>query len=192
MRLKAGRKLTAGQERFVTEYLVDLNATQAAKRAGYSPRTAEWQGPILLRKPHVAAAIQARMDKRAERVDITADNVLAEIAKLAFSNTQNIFDSEGRLVPIHQLPKEVAASISSVKVVTKKIPGTDPVEVENVAEIKFWDKNKSLENLGRHLKLFNDVGSKNNPLTLADLTEDQLLERIAKRRKELGINDEQG
>jgi len=76
------KKLTNKQSMFVKEYLIDLNATQAAIRAGYSKRTAEWQGPQLLGKAHVSAAIQVEMDKRSARVEITADDVLTGIQRV--------------------------------------------------------------------------------------------------------------
>ena len=77
------RPLTPKQDMFVREYLIDLNATQAAIRAGYSAKTAEEQGYQLLRKTSVHAAIQAGMNKRAEKAIITADEVLANIRRLA-------------------------------------------------------------------------------------------------------------
>lgn len=77
------RPLTPKQEMFVREYLIDLNATQAAIRAGYSAKTAMEQGHQLLHKTSVKAAIQAGMDKRAQKATITADEILANIKRLA-------------------------------------------------------------------------------------------------------------
>lgn len=77
------KPLNPKQRCFVQEYLVDLNATQAAIRAGYSGKTAEWIGPQLLGKTHVAEAIRAEMDQRARRTGITADKVLANIERIA-------------------------------------------------------------------------------------------------------------
>ena len=141
-------KLTAKQQMFVKEYLVDLNATQAAIRAGYSAKTAEWIGPQLLGKTHVATAIQAAMDERSARVEITADRVLQEIAKLAFSNLQDFYNENGALKEIHELPRDVAAALSSVKV--------NLTEACAVQEVKLHDKKGSLELLGKHLILFTD------------------------------------
>lgn len=78
--------LTPKQKRFVDEYLIDLNATQAAIRAGYSKRTAEWIGPQLLGKTHVSEAVTERMRARELRTEITQDRVLQELAKIAFSD----------------------------------------------------------------------------------------------------------
>ena len=187
------RVINPNQERFRQEYLVDLNATQAAIRAGYSEKSAPWIGPQLLKKPHIAAAIQADMDKRSEKTDITKEKVLKEIARLSFADLRHMFDEHGRLLPIHMLPPDISASISSIKVKTTRIPGTDPVEVENIAEIKLWDKRGSLELLGKHLKLFNEVGSAENPLSVqVEMTAVQRAARLsailieAKKRAEEG------
>ena len=84
------RELTGKQKRFVEEYLCDLNATQAAIRAGYSAKTAEWIGPQLLQKTHVAAAIQEAMNKRSVRTEITADRVLREVSHMALYDPADI------------------------------------------------------------------------------------------------------
>jgi len=76
------RKLTPKQERFVEEYIVDLNATQAAIRAGYSPKTAEQQGYQLLQNTSVQAGIQQAMDERSKRTDVDADYVVTELRKV--------------------------------------------------------------------------------------------------------------
>lgn len=150
------RGLTPKQQMFVAEYLKDLNATQAVIRAGYSKRTAEVQGPRLLGNVRVAAAVQKAMDARSNRIEIKADAVLQEIAKLAFSDPGELFDARGRLRPIKDLPDHVRRSISSVEVVTSRAPGGEPEDVEHTAKIRFWDKRGSLELLGKHLKLFTD------------------------------------
>lgn len=85
-------ELTPKQARFVDEYLIDLNATQAAIRAGYSAKTADVQGPRLLGNVGVATAIAERQDARAERTGITSERVLAELAKIGFANIADVTD----------------------------------------------------------------------------------------------------
>lgn len=148
--------MTPKQQAFVREYLIDLNATQAAIRAGYSAKTAGQIGPELLGKTKIRDAIQEEMDRRGRRIEINADKVLGEIAKLSFADIRKIFTEDGRLLPAHMLPDDIAASISSIEVVTTRVPGSEPVEVEHTSKIKFWDKRGSLELLGKHLKLFSD------------------------------------
>ena len=79
-------ELTPKQRAFVREYLIDLNATQAAIRAGYSEKAARSVAAENLTKPNIASAIDAAMKLRAERTDITADRVLKELAKIGFAD----------------------------------------------------------------------------------------------------------
>ena len=148
--------MTPKQSAFVAEYLVDMNATQAALRAGYSHKTAAKIGHELTTKPAILMAINQEIEARSKRTQISADNVIAELGRIAFSDIRKLFDSEGRLLPMHMLPHEVAASVSSVEVVTTRIPGSDPVEVQYTVRIKLWSKVESLELLGKHMKLFTD------------------------------------
>lgn len=144
-------KLTPKQARFVQEYLIDLDATKAATRAGYSARTAKQQGHVLLQKPHVQAAVKAATDARSERTGITADRVLQELARLGFSDLRRAFDEKGNLKRPEEWDDDTAAAIASVEVVTRSIGDG---EVEQVHKIKVWDKNSALEKLGKHLKMF--------------------------------------
>lgn len=142
------RELTPKQQMFCKEYLIDLNATRSAIRAGYSEKTASRIGPELLGKTWISSAIQAQMDKRAAKIEITAEKVLQEIAKMAFANVQDLYDEHGILKPISELPRDVAAAVQSVKV--------NMTEACAVQEVKLWDKKGSLELLGKHLVLFTD------------------------------------
>jgi phage terminase small subunit len=89
--------LTPKQQTFVDEYLVDLNATQAAIRAGYSKKTARSQGERMLTNVDVAAAIQKGFQKRSEKTQITAEKVLLELAVIAFADLQQLADMGGRI-----------------------------------------------------------------------------------------------
>jgi phage terminase small subunit len=153
---KVSKPLTPKQEQFCREYLIDLNGTQAAIRAGYSEKTANEQAARLLANVSVRSLIDELKAGRAERTEITSDRVLKEIGRLAFADIRSVFDESGQLLPVHMLPSEVAASIASIEVVTSKVPGGESVDVEHTAKIKFWDKRGSLELLGRHLKMFTD------------------------------------
>lgn len=150
------RKITPKQSAFVQEYLVDMNATQAALRAGYSQKTAAKIGHELLRKSAIVEAINRAMASRAERTQVTADRVLTELGHIGFSNIKNLFDKDGNLLPMHMLPDDVAASVASVDVVTSRIPGSDPAEVQHTVKIKLWSKPEALGLLGKHQKLFTD------------------------------------
>jgi phage terminase small subunit len=137
------------QLKFVEEYLVDLNATQAAIRAGYAAQSAGQYGHDLLRKPHVQAAIEAEQKKLTQESGVTHRKLIEEAARLAFSDIRKVFTKDGALVAIHELDDATAAAISSVKVVTT---GRGE-EVEYVREIRLWDKNSAIEKLIKHLGL---------------------------------------
>ena len=140
-------KLTAKQQRFVDEYLIDLNATQAAIRAGYSAKTAEQQASRLLTNVKVQQEIAERMAERSKRTGINQDRVLQEIAKLALVNIDDVVDLQtGRVRPTAS--KEDLACIQSIKI--------KPTEFGEEREIKFYDKKGSLELAGKHLGMFKD------------------------------------
>lgn len=148
--------LTAKQARFVEEYLVDLNATQAAIRAGYSERTAGSQAFDLLQKPEIQAAVTAAQAKRSQRTEITQDRVLHELAKLGFGDISEIFSEDGSLMHPKKMGPDAAARIASIEVIVRPVPGTQGQQVEHVAKVKAWDKVAALTQIGRHLGMFVD------------------------------------
>jgi phage terminase small subunit len=156
-RRKTRSGLTDRQSVFVSEYLVDLNAKQAAIRAGYSLKYAKLQACQLLRHPKVSEEIQKAMDKRAKRTEITADRVLQELAAIAFSDIRKLYGEDGKLLPPHLLPDDIAPVLAAVKVVSERFVNDEENPYhERTVEAKVWDKLKSLELLGKHLKLFTD------------------------------------
>lgn len=160
--------LNPKQAQFVREYLIDLNATQAAKRAGYSEKTAYAQGQRLLKHAEVAAALSEAQAKRAERTEISADRVLHELAKIGFGDIRKVFTPSGNLLSPAEMDDEVAATIASVEVVTRRIPGGDgeEAEVEHIHKIKAWDKLGALTQIGRHLGMFTDKTEHTGGVTL--------------------------
>jgi phage terminase small subunit len=146
-------KLTAKQSRFVDEYLVDLSATKAAIRSGYSEKTAGRTGHENLKKPEIAEAIQQRMEKRSERTQLTADEVVLQLARMGMSDIRKLFTPDGRLKAVHDLDDDTAAAVQSIEVVTKMIPGQEgeEPEVEYLHKIKMIDKIRPLELIGKHM-----------------------------------------
>lgn len=164
------KKLTDKQARFVEEYLVDLNATQAAIRAGYSERTAQQMGAENLSKPVVAEAVQQAQKARSERTEITQDRVLNELAKIGFADIRKVMkwgntelrvidDDAGDMVPYHGL-----AVIDS-----SEIDDDTAVAIAEVSEgrdglkIKMHDKKGALVDIGRHLGMFKDKVEHSGP-----------------------------
>lgn len=144
-------KLTPKQQVFVDEYLVDLNATQAAIRAGYSAKNADKIGPQLLGKSRVAAAIKQALAERSRRTGINQDRVLRELAKVGFINASDVINMNEATVR-SDANREDTAAIASVKVKTIPTEAGDIVE----REVKVYDKLKALELIGKHLGMFTD------------------------------------
>lgn len=140
-------KLTAKQQRFCDEYLIDLNATQAAIRAGYSPKTAEQTASRLLTIVKVSDEIAREMAERSKRTGINQDRVVQELAKLAFVNIADVVDLDSATVKETATGEDLAC-IQSVKI--------KPSEFGTEREIKLYDKKASLELLGKHLGMFKD------------------------------------
>ena len=140
--------MTKKQKRFCEEYLIDLNATQAAIRAGYSPDTAGAIGAENLTKPEIQRAVAKAMAERSRRTGVNAERVVLELAKIAFVNVGNVIDATDATLKTDATPEDLAA-IQSIKV---KDMGDMGIE----REIRMADKLKALELLGRHLGMFND------------------------------------
>ena len=138
--------------RFIAEYLIDKNATQAAIRAGYSQKTARSQGQRLLTNADVAHAIAEQAAKQLERADLTAQRILEEMRRLALSDVRGLFDQDGNLRPIHTLTPEQAAAIASLEVVKKNVAAGDG-HVDTIHKVKVWDKTRALEMLAKHFGL---------------------------------------
>ena len=143
--------LTPKQLTFIDEYMVDMNATQAARRAGYSAKTAHRTGAENLQKPAIKNEIQRRMDERGERTGITADRVLQEAGRLGLFDARRLFESDGTPKPIHELDDDTAAAIAGVEVVTI---GNSDVGVGQVIKYRIADKNSALEKLFKHHGLY--------------------------------------
>lgn len=144
-------KLNAKQQRFVEEYLIDLNATQAAIRAGYSVKTAKEIGCENLTKPNIQEAIDKLMAERSKRTGVNQDRVIQELARIAFVNPQNVINADDGSVRADASDDDLAC-IQSVKV--KTMSGDKGYSEER--EVRLNDKMKALELLGKHLGMFKD------------------------------------
>lgn len=144
-------KLTPKQERFIEEYLIDLNATQAAIRAGYSPKTANEQGNRLLANVSVRTCVDKAMAERSRRTGISQDRVIMELARIGFLNPDDVINFNNATVNSHASADDLAA-IQSVKVKSSYTENGESTE----REVKFNDKLKALELLGKHLGMFKE------------------------------------
>lgn len=153
----ADKKLTPKQERFVHEYLIDLNATQAAKRAGYSERTAYSQGQRLLKDVEIQATIAEARQKLAESAGISAERVLQEYARLGFFDPRKLFHDNGQPKEISELDDDTAAALAGLDLV-EIYEGTGPDRkfVGYTKKYKIADKKGALDSIAKHLGMFID------------------------------------
>ncbi|MEW6125017.1 MAG: terminase small subunit [Pseudomonadota bacterium] len=160
--------MTPRQEQFVREYLIDLNATQAAIRAGYSAKTARQIGERLLTYVDVAEAIRVAMAERSRRTQITGDRVLEELAKIAFFDIREAFSANGTLKPLDEMTPTARAVIANLDV--SDVHDRDGNIVGRLSKVRLADKVAVLTLLMRHLGMLNDKikvqGDAENPLTL--------------------------
>lgn len=155
--------LTDKQEKFCQEYLIDLNATQAAIRSGYSSSTAKQIGAENLTKLDIQARLSELNKSRLEATGISQKRVLEEYAKIAFFDIREIFDVDGGLINVKQLDANNAGAIASIK--SSEEWGEDEdgnrTVIGTIKEVKVFDKIRALQDLGKHLGLFEkDNGQK--------------------------------
>lgn len=153
--------MTYKQKRFVNEYLVDLNATRAAIRAGYGEKNAGSTGCELLKNPKVLACIEKAEAERAKRTGITADRVLHELGKICFYNAPDFIDVNSATL-LEDAKSEDTAVIVGVRYKKNTSEYGDGVE----REIRLADKVKALELCGKHLGLWANGEDKTLPITL--------------------------
>lgn len=144
--------LTERQKRFANEYIIDLNGTKAAERAGFSIKTANEQAVRLLANVSVRKLIEELQDKRAAKVELTQERVLLELKRLAFFDIRKIFNADGTLKRVTDLDDDTAAAIMSVEMVEIGQEG----QLMLSKKYKASDKKGSIELAMRHLGMLND------------------------------------
>ena len=143
------RKLTDKQKKFVEEYLIDLNATQACIRAGYKPDNADI-GSELLGKTRVSEAIAESMAERSRRTGINQDRIVQELARIAFVKITDVVDSDGEI-------NTNASDDDLACIESYKVEDSDSVNgSSSKREVKLASKIKALELLGKHVGMWND------------------------------------
>jgi phage terminase small subunit len=166
--------LNPKQERFVAEYIANPNASEAARRAGYSDKTAYSIGQRLLKNVEIATAIDAGLQQIKGRIALTVERTLEEIARVAYADPRKLFDEAGNLLPIHQLDDITAATIASVEVSTERDRDDESSTLTTTTKIKSWDKMRALDMAGRYYGLFRDrlehTGKDGGPVQVDDLS----------------------
>ena len=181
---------------FVKEYLVDLNATQAAIRAGYSPKTAKQQGQRLLTRDDVQGYVQKEMSKRAKRTEITADKVLEELGKIGFAEVTDFLQVRTERVLVDRDPG-TGEPISEIRQIvllqdTAEIPKDKLAAIAEIKQakdgsisFKLHDKKGALDSIGKHLGMFVDKAQIKVTHDFEDMTDDELVRSIQRMEREL-------
>jgi phage terminase small subunit len=162
--------LSPQQELFVRQYVLDLNATKSALRAGYNKKNARQQGSYLLSKPDIQAAIKARIERRFEKVDVQADEVLRKIRNWAFTDLSGVIEVRGGRTFISDttvLTEDQMACISEIKQTAEGI------------QVKLISREKMIELLGRHMGMFTDKLEHSGEVKVMHAMSDSDLEQIA-------------
>jgi phage terminase small subunit len=185
---KHSAELTPKELKFIEEYLVDLNGSAAARRAGLRNRS-DQAAYTVLQRPHVKKEIRARLAARAKKLAVTSENVLKELSQIAFFDPALIFDELGRLKDIRDIPEFARKVIASIE--TRVEAGSRGIKPEIVTKIKFTDKTRSLELLMKHLGLLVDrskielTGAGGKPLVPdEEATAERVFERLKRKMDE--------
>lgn len=194
---RAASRLTPKQSVFVQEYLIDLNATQAAIRAGYSAKTAYSVGQENLKKPEIEKALSDAMAARSKRVGITADDVLRQLVRLGFVDIRKALrwrSGVDRMVPDADGGLSPAVVNEVVLIDSADIDDDTAAAISEVSQtdrgglkVKMHDKIAALTQVGRHLGMFNDKLALAVTEDLSGLT-DAELDAIEAIRNRLAVN----
>lgn len=152
--MKEDNGLTIKQNMFCQEYIIDFNASQAAIRAGYSSKGAGVQGGKLLEIPKINARIKECIAERAKRTEITADNVLKELSKIAFISVDDFYKDDGSVKLLSELESHVRSALASYSIKTIYVGSGEDRKAIDIPQFKAHDKVKTLEMLGKHFAMF--------------------------------------
>jgi len=157
--------LTAQWRAVINHYLADPQRNKkAAYQQVYDPKRKQPDGPLRAAATRLFknSAVKAYVDRRnadvAAALELTQERVVREWVRLGFFDVRKLFDADGNLLPIHQLPDDVAAAVASVEVVAVKGTGKEGEPVVHVKRVRLWDKRATLDAMARHLKMFGDEG----------------------------------
>jgi phage terminase small subunit len=148
----SSRALTHKQQLFVREYCIDKNATQAAIRAGYSPTTAHAIGRENLQKPIIQTEINKIIEQTCDRLKITTEKILDEERCIAFFDIRELVDENNNLIPLMQLPSNIARAISIMDI--RDHYDREGALIGRTYKYKFHDKGRSLERLAKHKGMY--------------------------------------
>lgn len=163
--------MTEKQKLFCLEFIKSKNATRSAIKAGYSKKTAAFIGSENLKKPYIKKFIAERLKKQADRIELSADNVLEEYRRLAFSNLTDYTDKDGKIdaKTLKSLPREISAAIASLETEKREF------ETGTVTNTKFklFNKIAALDALARHFGLFETDNLQKQPVVKIGFSDEE-------------------
>lgn len=177
------KPLTARQESFCFEYVVDKHGTNAAIRAGYSKKTASSIATENLRKPNIVRCIDELLEQQRKKADLSAEIVISELRQMGEYNIQDFLDKDNCIVDITKLPRSQTKAISGIKSKVTILPNGSK---EVVTELKFVDRRASWVDLGRHVGIFEKDNSQKLPPP-SQCTDEQF-EQLLKQANEAKVN----
>ncbi len=181
-------KLDARQQRFIDEYMVDFNNTNAAIRAGYSPRSANETGARLIASDSIRAHVDRRLAEASKRTGVNELRIVRELARISFAIPSNALDGDNNI--LDSASEDDKAAIQSIKV--KKTVGKNGTTTER--EVRFYDKNKSLELLMRHAGMLIERKQVDVHQTIETMTSEERerkIQELLAKRNTIDITPEQ-
>ena len=172
-------KVQARYDLFAREYVIDLNGTRAAIAAGYSESTATEQASRLLTKSNVKRIVDRLLAKRASKLDVTADRIIEELAKLAFFDPRKIYDADGALIPVKDWDDYTAAALAGIEhdKLFEHFGQGNAKHVGTTTKVKLLARTEALKLLGQYRKLFTE--------RIEVTADDKIVERLIAGRKRL-------
>lgn len=177
----AERSLNARQERFILEYLKDVNATQAAIRAGYSAKTANRIGARLLTNVVISAAVEQGKAARLKRLELDGDLYLGILHNLCTYDVGKCLDTQGNFLPVGEWPEPERLALSGVETIIKNAKAGDGV-VDEVLKARYSDRRASVELMLRHLGLLVDRKEVGKPGEFDQMSLEQIDAELARLR----------
>ena len=162
-------ELTERQKRFCEEYVIDLNGTQAAIRAGYSESGASVEGTRLLANANVKSLIDKLKAEKTSANKTTAQRVIDELSSIAFSDMKDLMSVDNAIMDLRQMDEGVSRTISSLEVDEMRVEG---MTIGQTKKVKLWDKMRALDMLGKHFGIFEKDNSQKNKDIVINIDKD--------------------
>lgn len=175
---KSKKRTKAGnlRGRFVDEFMIDRNGSEAAKRAGYAPRSAGVTACRLLKDPKILAEINKRGAEQSQRLGITADRVMQEYERLALLDPLDLFNADGTMKSLADMPEDARRAIAGLEICQVKVTLSGEARVEShLKKIKLVDKKGALDSISKILGIMREKVEHSGSVTIVTSDTDERL-----------------